>query len=91
MFRILQEALTNVARHSGARHVIVRLEEVTGHLVLSVHDDGRGFAEPAASGRRSLGILGMRERARALGGDVSVSPATGGGTVVLARIPMVGA
>jgi signal transduction histidine kinase len=90
VFRILQEALTNVARHAGARRVTVRLSRESGNLVLLVRDDGRGLPEPTETRRRSLGILGMEERARALGGDVTVSGASDQGTVVTARIPIPG-
>lgn len=86
LFRILQESLTNVARHARARRVVVRLTEEGGSLRLSVRDDGVGFAGPAAPGR--LGLLGMRERARSFGGELSVAGAPGGGTEVTARLPL---
>ncbi|MBI4499844.1 MAG: PAS domain S-box protein [Gemmatimonadetes bacterium] len=88
IFRIFQEALTNVARHASAHHVTARLARDEGALLLSVHDDGRGLSEADRPGRRSLGILGMRERARALGGDVTVNGAPDQGTTVTARIPV---
>jgi signal transduction histidine kinase len=88
VFRIMQEALTNVARHAAAKRVMVRLFREDGHLVLTVQDDGRGLPEAGASRRRSLGILGMGERARALGGDVTVSGPPGQGATVTARIPL---
>jgi two-component system sensor histidine kinase UhpB len=88
VFRIMQEALTNVARHAAAHHVLVRLVRDQCALLLTVEDDGRGLPEPARSGRRSLGILGMRERASALGGEVHVRSTPGAGTTVSARIPI---
>jgi signal transduction histidine kinase len=84
LFRILQEALTNVARHAAAAGVTVRLAAEGDDVVLTVSDDGRGFAAPAGPG---LGLLGMRERARAAGGRVTVEGAPGRGTVVTARLP----
>jgi PAS domain S-box-containing protein len=88
VFRIMQEALTNVARHAAAKRVTVRLARSDGALALTVEDDGRGLPESGDSPRRSLGILGMRERARALGGDVTVTSSPGDGTKVTARIPV---
>ncbi len=84
LFRILQEALTNVIRHAGAAGVDVRIGEEGEAVVLTVTDDGRGFVERPGP---SLGILGMRERARAAGGTVTVVGAPGRGTTVTARLP----
>lgn len=81
-FRIVQEALTNVARHAEAATVEVRLAFAPDALRLEVADDGRGFGPEAAAGRRSLGVLGMRERARALGGTLRVQSEPGQGTTV---------
>ena len=71
LFRIAQEALTNVARHSGARHVTMDLQAREGQIRLVVGDDGRGLAVPAAA-RSGLGMIGMRARARSAGGDITV-------------------
>jgi len=88
LFRILQEALTNVARHAKATRVEVVLQKQRDRLVLRIHDNGRGFdsADPVRS--KSLGLLGMRERAAILGGAVSVSSTPGKGTTVTAWIPL---
>lgn len=84
-FRILQECLTNVTRHAHATRVDVTLARSGGDLCLRVVDDGKGMpANPPAA--KSLGILGMRERARAHGGDVTVSSGPGG-TTIEARMP----
>ncbi len=85
-YRIAQEALTNVARHAGARGVVVRLAADGDALVLEVADDGRGFQAEAA-GQPHLGLLGMKERAREFGGQVTISARPGGGTSVVARLP----
>jgi PAS domain S-box-containing protein len=85
LYRIAQEALTNVARHAGASRVAVSLGWRMGAAVLRVEDDGRGI--PAGHESTGLGLLGMRERAERLGGEVEVKPAVPGGTLVEARIP----
>jgi two-component system sensor histidine kinase UhpB len=87
LFRILQETLTNVARHAGATLVSVRLSEADGILTLEVHDNGHGIAAEQLSAHASLGILGMRERALLLGGELLISGAPGRGTTVSVRIP----
>jgi signal transduction histidine kinase len=86
LFRILQEALTNVVRHAGARRVDVGLRWDRGQLRLEVADDGRGLP-PRAGATGTLGIVGMRERARACGGTLTLRRAPGGGTLVVARLP----
>jgi len=87
-FRILQEALTNVARHSGASRAEVRLSRAKERLVLEIRDDGRGIAPDRLSDPHSIGIAGMRERARAAGGDVSFRSGKRGGTVVRLDVPL---
>jgi PAS domain S-box-containing protein len=67
VFRIVQEALTNVLRHSGATRVEIKMRHEGGHYVITVSDDGRGITEAEKTGPRSLGLLGMRERAHLLG------------------------
>jgi two-component system sensor histidine kinase UhpB len=88
VFRILQEALTNVVRHAGAQRVAVRLWAGPHRLELDVRDDGRGIAPEATTDRHSLGLLGMRERALRWGGEVEVGPDPGGGTCVRLRLPL---
>jgi len=85
VYRVLQEALTNVARHAGARSVSVRLVRGADSVELRVQDDGAGF-KPGNSGR--LGLRGMRERAALLGGSVRVDSHPGAGTTITARIPV---
>jgi len=87
LFRIIQEALTNVSRHAAAMQVEVELGLKSGCVTLEVRDDGCGITESAATGPTSLGILGMRERAAALGGVLEVAPRSGGGTRVTAWFP----
>jgi len=87
LFRIFQETLTNVARHAKATGVDVTLARNTGDLFLEVHDDGKGISDEELSERKSLGILGMRERALLLGGELTIIGAPGRGTTVKVRIP----
>lgn len=87
VFRVFQEALTNVVRHAGAARVDVSLEEREGHVVLEVRDDGRGITPEEIDDPRSLGLLGIRERARRLGGTVAFARGEPGGTVVTLRLP----
>jgi signal transduction histidine kinase len=88
LFRIVQEALSNVAWHAQAQHVAVRLAHSPGELCLSVHDDGLGIGPEPLANPKSLGLLGMRERARLLGGEMDISGAPGAGTTLLVRIPL---
>jgi PAS domain S-box-containing protein len=88
MFRILQETLTNVARHAGATRVVIRLQEDAASLSLTVEDNGRGIREEEIAGRPSLGLLGMRERVRPLGGTLSIAGCSGEGTTVTVVIPL---
>jgi signal transduction histidine kinase len=85
-FRIVQEALTNVTRHSGAASAVVRVRYEADGVVVSVEDDGRpGSGTPSADGS---GIRGMRERAEALGGGLVAGPGPDGGFTVRARLPL---
>ncbi|MEU8117612.1 sensor histidine kinase [Spirillospora sp. NPDC049024] len=85
-FRIVQEALTNVTRHSGATSAAVRIRYGADHVVLSVEDDGTpGSSPPSADGS---GIRGMRDRAETLGGTLEAGPAPNGGFTVRARLPL---
>jgi signal transduction histidine kinase len=87
LYRILQEALTNVTRHAQATHVDIRLRSVGGELDLEIQDNGRGFIPGPFAGTKALGLLGMRERAALLGGSVDVSSEPGKGTTVRVRVP----
>jgi signal transduction histidine kinase len=88
LFRILQEALTNVVRHAEATEVDIRLAREGNRVILAVTDNGRGIAEDKIADARSLGLLGMRERARALGGDIMIRRAPGQGATIEARLPL---
>jgi PAS domain S-box-containing protein len=87
IFRIIQEALTNVSRHSQATRVVVELKETPASISLKITDDGKGI-DPAADAReQSLGLIGMRERAYLLGGDLRIHSRPGAGTSIEVRIP----
>jgi signal transduction histidine kinase len=88
VFRIFQEALTNVIRHAYASTVNITVKEQKGEFVLQVEDNGKGLKDAEISGTESLGLLGMRERAHLIGGDVSITSAEGGGTVVAVHVPI---
>jgi signal transduction histidine kinase len=85
IFRLVQEALTNTARHAEAKSVEVNVEESDDRIRLMVVDDGRGFSAPA--GQNHFGLLGMRERVKALGGWLEVDSAPGAGTRIEAWLP----
>lgn len=88
VFRIFQEVLTNVLRHSRAHNIYVKLEQLDNHLELEVVDDGRGITEDEQRNTQSLGILGMKERALLVGGEVRINGASGKGTTVIVTVPL---
>jgi len=85
IYRVLQEALNNVTRHSGAGQAWVRLRFLTDRLELEVEDHGKGFAKEASS--PGIGLVAMRERAELLGGSIQFMPPLAGGTMVRLRVP----
>lgn len=88
LFRIFQEALTNVARHSGATSVDVKLSKDAERVTLEVSDNGRGIPQAVAAQGRSLGLVGMRERAQLLKGEFRIKSESGGGTTVIVSLPL---
>ncbi len=88
VFRILQEALTNVARHAQATQVSITLRIDTKELRLEIIDNGKGIKSANLDDPKSLGLLGMNERAMLLGGEVDIRPGAQGGTVVRLQIPI---
>jgi len=85
VFRVLQEALNNVARHSGAKKAWVRLRFASDHLQLEVEDHGSGFSQNGA--RQGIGLVAMRERAELLGGGITIERPAEGGTLVRMSVP----
>lgn len=90
LYRIAQEALNNVAKHSGATKVEIVLETQQNDVMLIVEDNGRGFVpeEKANPGRRELGLAGIQERAKLMNGAIEMESSDGKGTSLFARIPM---
>jgi len=87
-FRIVQEALNNILRHAGAAKVSVTVQIESGHLLLTVIDDGRGFSEEDLKKKRTYGILGMKERVHSLEGNFDIQGMPDIGTTVSVRIPL---
>jgi signal transduction histidine kinase len=92
LYRIVQEALTNVIKHAHAKRVSVILEHRPDHVLAIVEDDGEGFDTEAVMNSASvdprLGLLGMRERAALVGGTLEIETSPGSGTTVFVRIPL---
>ena len=86
LYRIAQEALTNAARHSGAKRVQLKLESMGDEICLTIRDDGRGL-HAAPGNPRGLGMIGMRARARSAGGDVKIESPRTGGVLIEVRAP----
>jgi signal transduction histidine kinase len=87
LFRIVQEALTNVARHANASRVTIFLRAENGNIRLTLSDNGRGLPQIAAE-HTGMGLTGMRARARSAGGDCAISSTTGGGVTIDVTAPM---
>jgi len=85
LYRVLQEALNNVARHSGSKEAEVRLTRTPGFVTLEVEDHGAGFSDP---GRGGLGLVSMRERAELIGGSIEFLPGAAGGALVRVSVPI---
>jgi signal transduction histidine kinase len=91
LYRVAQEALTNVARHSHARRVELSIQKLPDGVCMKVKDDGKSFPVERvlnARGQKRLGLLGMRERLEMVGGRFEVESAPGKGTSVIAQIPL---
>ncbi|MEJ2507152.1 MAG: ATP-binding protein, partial [Ignavibacteriaceae bacterium] len=89
IFRIFQEALTNVMRHSSAKMVSISLQTVNSRMILKVNDNGTGINNEQLSDSKSLGIIGMKERALILGGEVIIEGIPGKGTEVKVEMPLI--
>jgi signal transduction histidine kinase len=87
LYRIVQEALTNVVRHAQATRVDVLLERRDGRIVVIIEDDGQGFDPETAAGPDHLGLVGIQERAMALGGSLTIESTPQGGTALFVEVP----
>jgi two-component system sensor histidine kinase UhpB len=88
IFRIFQEALTNVARHSNANKVFVNLKEFKENLILEIKDNGKGITQSQINDPKSMGILGMKERAILFGGSLQIKSSMNSGTTVRVELPI---
>ena len=87
LFRIVQEALTNIARHARASHAMVALQDRGDELLLTIADDGRGLSTALEGERKTYGFLGMRDRVDMLGRRLVIDSAPGRGTYIEVMIP----
>jgi signal transduction histidine kinase len=87
LYRIAQEALRNAVRHSGARQISVVVERRDDHILMVVEDDGRGFDSDSSNGSARLGLLGIRERAEMLGGNLLIESNAGSGSTLVVEVP----
>ncbi|HYA46082.1 MAG TPA: ATP-binding protein, partial [Burkholderiales bacterium] len=88
LYRILQESLTNVARHARAKQVEVVIEKADGEVKLMVRDDGQGFSPAGSRPHKTYGLLGLRERTLLLGGEARIASEPGRGTTIEVRVPL---
>ena len=88
IFRIYQESLTNVARHSQATEVMATLKFEKGNLILTIIDNGQGFVITGIENKKTLGILGMKERAAMMGGEYNIESTPGRGTTIIVQVPV---
>src|SRR6185295_3743845 len=88
VFRVVQEAVTNVVKHAGVRHATVALGGSPGEIRVEVVDAGTGFDPDAALSGHAPGLIGMQERARLLGGELFIRSRPGAGTSISARVPL---
>jgi signal transduction histidine kinase len=88
VFRIVQESITNIARYAQATQINIDLAQNGDELRVTVQDDGQGFDPAQAAGKKSFGLLGMRERALALGGRLDIQSAPQQGTTIALTIPL---
>jgi signal transduction histidine kinase len=92
LFRVAQEALTNVARHAQASHAEVRIQKLDGVICMKIKDNGKGFQEERvlhAKKNKRLGLLGMRERLEMVGGNIAIESTPGEGTTIEAQVPLI--
>lgn len=86
IFRVCQESLTNIARHSGAKNVLISLDVIEENIVVVIEDDGKGFDVNSALKKGTFGLLGMNERVRSLNGTLDINSIPGNGTTILMKL-----
>jgi PAS domain S-box-containing protein len=87
LFRIFQEALTNILRHAQASAIHIQLRRESGQFLMRINDNGRGITDEESAGKHTLGLLGMRERAHLVGALIEITGSAGGGTDVIVEVP----
>jgi PAS domain S-box-containing protein len=88
LYRVFREALTNILRHAQAEHVFIKLSQRLDSVILAIRDDGRGITQKELKGTTSLGLVGIRERIRMVGGTFTIEGKTGSGTVLTVEVPI---
>jgi PAS domain S-box-containing protein len=88
LYQVFREALTNTLRHAQAEHLFISLSHRLGFVILTIRDDGRGITKKELKGTTSLGLVGIRERVRMVGGTFSIEGKSGAGTVLTVEVPM---
>jgi PAS domain S-box-containing protein len=88
LYRVFREALTNILRHAQAEQIFVRLSQRLGSINLIIRDDGRGITKKELKGTASLGLVGIRERIRMVGGTITIEGKTGSGTMLSVEVPL---
>jgi two-component system sensor histidine kinase UhpB len=88
LYRVFREALTNILRHAQAEQVFVKLSQQLDSIVMTIRDDGRGITKKELKGITSLGLVGIRERIRMIGGTFTIEGKTGWGTVLSVEVPL---
>ena len=88
LFRICQESLTNVARHAGADRIRISLQEENEYILLKIEDNGKGFEIQKTGDKKTLGLLGMKERTLMMGGEFRIESSPGKGTTLFVTVPV---
>jgi signal transduction histidine kinase len=88
LYRVFREALTNILRHAQAEKIFIRLLQQHGSIILTIRDDGRGITKKELKGTTSLGLVGIRERIRMVGGTFTIEGKTGSGTMLSVEVPL---
>lgn len=88
LYRVFREALTNILRHAQAKQIFIRLSHRSGFVILTIRDDGRGITKRELKGKTSLGLVGIRERIRMVGGTLTIEGKAGSGTMLSVEVPL---
>ena len=89
VFRIVQEALTNIIKYAQASGVVIEIKNTPGNVTISVADNGNGFSIKEIENKKTMGIMGMKERAEIFGGKLDIESSPGNGTKIILSLPKV--